>query len=71
MNGPQHYTEAERLVQVSVLHTDSTDPRDLAIAELSAAQAQVHATLAGVAASLDESRVRLIMNHDAWGEAMK
>lgn len=51
MNGPEHYREAERLVAHSQNHTDQGNVADDTIAALAAAQAQVHATLAQVAAT--------------------
>lgn len=51
MNGPEHFREAERLVVHSKKHTDTGCLADESIARLAAAQGQVHATLALVAAS--------------------
>ena len=51
MNGPAHYREAERFLQHSKDHTDSGNEADRHIAEVAAAQAQVHATLALAAAT--------------------
>lgn len=48
--GPEHYREAERLVAVAVRHITET-PQDMRISEVSAAAAQVHATLALTAAT--------------------
>lgn len=45
MNGPEHYTEAERLL--AIVDVNGTDPRDAAVL----AAAQVHATLALAAAT--------------------
>lgn len=47
MNGPQHYAEAERLA--SLAEIGQADPRDPIIL----AAAQVHATLAAAAATVD------------------
>jgi len=49
VNGPQHYAKAEELVAHAERHT-TENPGDMRIAEICAATAQVHATLA-VAAS--------------------
>lgn len=49
MTGPEHYCAAERLLKNAVHHT-TEDPADMRIAEVSAATAQVHATLAQAAA---------------------
>ncbi len=51
MTGPEHYKAAERLVAHSQSHTDQGNGADDKIAELAAAQAQVHATLALAAAA--------------------
>lgn len=45
MSGPEHYREAERLVDNAVHHT-TEHPGDMRIAEVCAATAQAHATLA-------------------------
>lgn len=55
MNGPEHYHEAQRLVAHSQDHTDQGNAADDTIAALAAAQAQVHATLAQVAAIANAS----------------
>ena len=52
MNGPQHYTEAERLVK----HSETAPGAD--VAALYLGQAQVHATLAHVAAQVDATASR-------------
>lgn len=46
MNGRDHYAEARTLLRHSQDHTDQGNSADDKIAELAAAQAQVHATLA-------------------------
>lgn len=53
MNGPEHYAEAERLLEQA--HVKVAGAREKAIPKGSAyvAAAQVHATLALVAATLD------------------
>lgn len=53
MTGPDHYREAERLVAHSKNHTDQGNGADDKIGELAAAQAQVHATLALAAATVE------------------
>jgi hypothetical protein len=50
MTGPEHFREAERLVDNAVHHT-TEHPGDMRIAEVCAATAQVHATLALAAAT--------------------
>lgn len=67
MNGPQHYKEAERLIDLS----DDIYRED---APLVIAQAQVHATLAQVAALIDaaDSNVdRLQWAGHEWMEATR
>lgn len=49
MNGPQHYAEAERLLSHEGLDTVDPMPAD----HLLIACAQVHATLAAAAATID------------------
>ena len=53
MNGPEHYTEAERLLEVSLGRSEGEIP--LAMAD--AAAAQVHATLALVAAIANTAHI--------------
>lgn len=48
MNGPDHYLEAQRLIY----RAGGTDPDDPELASQYLAEAQVHATLALVAATL-------------------
>jgi hypothetical protein len=50
MTGPEHYRKAEHYLEHSKNHTDTGNEADRHIAELAAAQAQVHATLAQAAA---------------------
>lgn len=50
MTGPEHYAAAEVLLANAERHT-TEDPGDMRIAEVSAATAQVHATLALAAAT--------------------
>ncbi|MDH6282892.1 hypothetical protein [Prescottella agglutinans] len=57
MNGAQHYAEAERLLKLA----DGTDPRD----SLIVATAQVHATLAQVAATICVAP-KLPQQHAEW-----
>lgn len=45
MSAIEHYAKAEELVATAERHT-TEDPRDMRIAEVTAATAQVHATLA-------------------------
>lgn len=58
MTGPEHYKAAERLLQHSKNHTDQGNGADDKIGELAAAQAQVHATLALAAATIDGACTR-------------
>ena len=51
MDGPSHYAAAERLLENAERHT-TEDPSDMRIAEVCAATAQVHATLAVAASQL-------------------
>ncbi|MFJ2675076.1 hypothetical protein [Streptomyces sp. NPDC087525] len=51
MTGPEHYREAERLVQLATRHPDSSN------ATLLTAAAQVHATLALTAATAMQAAV--------------
>lgn len=52
MTGPEHYREAERLVD-QAHHFAYGDGGDTAVGAALAAEAQVHATLAQVAATVD------------------
>lgn len=61
MLGAHHYREAERLVAHSKNHVDQGNQADDKIAELAAAQAQVHATLAHAAAVIEAAH-----EHGAW-----
>lgn len=61
MNGPQHYTQAEELLAYS----DGSEARSIkGEAERTIAQAQVHATLALVAALVDD---RTVGPEERWG----
>lgn len=51
MNGPEHFIEAERLIDLAA-NTDTQDPlEDVEVAQYRIACAQVHATLALAAAT--------------------
>lgn len=50
MNGPQHYKEAERLLPIA---HDLADQDEQVRADFIVARAQVHATLAAAAATID------------------
>ena len=64
MNGPQHYREAERRVTASDWQRQQGD-MECAMHELAAAQ--VHATLALTAATVDCHGASY--NYEAWTEA--
>lgn len=76
MNGPQHYAEAERLLDLLAIGSD--DPRD----PICAAAAQAHATLALAAATVDaanrmtwagrefEPTTSSVGNEVQWGAVM-
>lgn len=78
MNGPEHYREAERLANLLDDAMDSVDEAEklgdrtdaemiLRIAEAGFAAAQVHATLALAAATLQAGSLRNFENTvDAW-----
>jgi hypothetical protein len=70
--GVEHYREAERLAEIAQRHT-TEHPGDMRIAEVTAATAQVHATLAGAAAQA-MSQVARMMGDDeqvtAWAWAI-
>jgi len=51
MNAAEHFAKAEELVAHAERHT-TEDPGDMRIAEITAATAQVHATLALAASQL-------------------
>ena len=78
MNGPDHYREAERLLADSQANLDCWTDRDpppghVRHAEVLAEQAQVHATLAQCAATIDTARIangRLALTITSeWDEA--
>lgn len=67
MNGPEHYREAERLL------TRAADA-ETAVALYLLSRAQVHATLALAAATVDASGFGVpgeVRNEAAWREAVK
>lgn len=74
MNGPQHYKEAERLLEQSSMRPEG----DLDIANSEIAEAQVHATLALTAATANQDcKCGLVEAHDVtcpsreWTEATR
>lgn len=68
MNGPQHYTEAQRLLDVA--HYFRAEVFDQQAAEHAVAKAQVHATLALVAATASVGTVRAGFQPLEWAAAM-
>lgn len=52
MSGPEHYRQAEQWLECSHRHTDQGNEGDERIAAHTARQAQVHATLALAAATV-------------------
>ena len=67
MNGPQHYAEAERLLEFA----DGDSVRCTAEGNHALEAAKVHAALAAAAASLTPVSVQHSQqNGGAWGEAL-
>ena len=58
MNGPEHYREAERLLETAALDFDSQKRWVRRAAAHALAASQVHATLALVAATVDQTAAR-------------
>lgn len=67
MTGPEHYHEAETLLE------ESGDPADHGVSALHAhiARAQVHATLALAAATVDAAPAEYLANADEWREVQR
>lgn len=65
MTGPEHYREAERLLEIPV----SVEPQDQGAVIALHLAAQVHATLALAAATVEQtaSRGPGDVGHDWWG----
>lgn len=74
MNGPWHYTEAERLGQAAIEEfMDSTDGEVNPQWRLTMARAQVHAALALTAATAQAAGgegPRLVLPDNDWGRAL-
>ncbi len=70
MNGPEHYKEAERLTNLA---HDMADQDDQVRADFIVARAQVHATLALAAATVDVGMTYdgSIGDEQAWAEATR
>jgi transcriptional regulator with XRE-family HTH domain len=65
--GSEHYLEAEKWLDCSHRHTDQGNEGDERIAAHAAAQAQVHATLALAAATIQTDPVYLTLtDRQAW-----
>lgn len=74
MNGPQHYREAERLAD-KANHFTYGDGGDPVTGHALAAEAQAHATLALVAATVEAAGLDTVEINDAsnmtdWGQAV-
>jgi hypothetical protein len=70
MNGPEHYAEAERLladVPDMLANQPSTTPGAIGLA---VARAQVHATLAQTAATVNGRASAALDQHDEWAAVL-
>lgn len=68
MTGPEHYREAERLLNMAHRYTYG-DAADSVVGAALAAEAQGHATLALAAATaLPATRVMLVAEYKAWAK---
>lgn len=67
MSGPEHYAEAERCLTVAESTHWQGPTADVEFAQTAIAAAQVHATLALVAATVDASPA----GRDVWVEATR
>ena len=74
MTGPEHYRQAERLLDLAHKHTDTGDARDEELATLFTARATAHATLALAAATAEDAVQRYLGNEAgtdrAWTQAV-
>jgi hypothetical protein len=66
VNGPQHYADAERLLKAAA---DALETGDLDAAKLMHAAAQVHATLALVAATVSMATYGAGFHALEWAQA--
>ena len=76
VSGPQHYTDASALLSLAQTHRDTGNSRDHELAAQFAAEAQVHATLALAAATIDAARLAPTSRYngfypdEAWEEVL-
>lgn len=72
MNGPEHYREAERLLAEVRKGYETGPTMSYEHESCSLAEAQVHATLAQVAATIDSRGYGAfeIRNNDAWEQVL-
>lgn len=66
MTGPQHYTDASALLFLAQTHRDTGSRRDHELAAQYTAEAQVHATLALAAATIDAARLAPTSRYDGF-----
>lgn len=74
MTGPRHYRDAEMLLGLAERHRDTGDREDARLSRHFAAEAQVHAILALVAATLESAAApqigEVLWPGSPWSEAL-